>query len=255
MNKTIIKILAKRSNMKTIILLLVGVSLTIHNIKAQHDNDSFGSVYRLKSISEGEVTKYYIVKGFAMASHSLRQIHIPTRIDGIPVMGVEAEAFKDDYTITAVYIEDGVRNIGNGAFDGCTAINSVRLPSTLETIGNYAFRHCSSLAGTVELPTSVSGWGGSSFLGCSSLEKVIVPPNYHTIPANVFKTCISLKEVYIVDGAGGGKPNGSRIIKLGNTGAFEDCHPNLRIYVPRYLVDQYRSDSDWKFYQSKIYGF
>ena len=45
----------------------------------------------------------------------------------------------------SVNVPDGVYAIGDGAFEGNTAVKTVNLPSTVYTVGNRAFYHCSSL--------------------------------------------------------------------------------------------------------------
>ena len=44
-----------------------------------------------------------------------------------------------------VTVPDGVREIGRGAFHGCTALTSVRLPEGLSLIREHAFRGCTEL--------------------------------------------------------------------------------------------------------------
>lgn len=57
--------------------------------------------------------------------------------------------------IRAVVIGDGVRDVGNYAFWGCTALTSVTLPDILSQIEHDAFRDCTSL-GSLTIPENVS---------------------------------------------------------------------------------------------------
>ena len=48
-------------------------------------------------------------------------------------------------SIQSVIVEDGVKNIGDYAFNDCTALTSITLPDSIIRIGNQAFGMCSSL--------------------------------------------------------------------------------------------------------------
>ncbi|MDR2385230.1 MAG: leucine-rich repeat domain-containing protein [Tannerella sp.] len=62
--------------------------------------------------------------------------------------------------ITAVVINNGVRNIGTYAFYGCSNLTSVAIPGSVANIGGSAFQGCSSLM-SVAIPFSVTSirWG------------------------------------------------------------------------------------------------
>src|SRR5699024_8193471 len=76
-------------------------------------------------------------------------------------------------------------------FDGCTALSSVKLPSTLEAIGNYAFRNCTSLA-ALTLPDGLKTIGRESFGGCSSLANVALPSSVTDIESGAFNNTPAL---------------------------------------------------------------
>ena len=59
-----------------------------------------------------------------------------------------------------------VTSIGENAFNYCTKLTTITLPSTLETIGNYAFYFCSSLT-SFSVPGSVTTIGSQVFDYCS----------------------------------------------------------------------------------------
>ena len=50
-----------------------------------------------------------------------------------------------DKSATAYVIPDFVNGIGEGAFDGCTALKSVTIPSSVTSIGASAFAECTAL--------------------------------------------------------------------------------------------------------------
>ena len=52
------------------------------------------------------------------------------------------------------------------AFDSCSKLLNITIPSTIITIGVYAFYNCSSLE-SISIPDSVTSIGNYAFYGCS----------------------------------------------------------------------------------------
>ena len=80
--------------------------------------------------------------------------------------------------ITGVAFPSSVTTIGNGAFYGCTGINTtITLPNTVTALGTEAFRNCSSLPELVYnmVTNSVSCTTTTApFMGCTSLATVTI---------------------------------------------------------------------------------
>ena len=100
------------------------------------------------------------------------------------------------YVINSLVVEPGVTSIGDCAFDECTTLKSVSLPTTLERIGDFAFCSCTSLT-TVRLPNSISIIEYSVFSSCYSLESVNLPDSLTVIDFNLFLDCRSLTNICI----------------------------------------------------------
>lgn len=71
---------------------------------------------------------------------------------------------------------------------------NVKLPRELLIIQENAFGGCSSLNGTLTLPSSVTTIGQSAFLGCTSLEKVELSSALEVIRGYAFEGCSSLQQ-------------------------------------------------------------
>lgn len=72
-------------------------------------------------------------------------ISIPENIDGQPVTGISAGAFRDNASIVELFIPDNCKVIDEEAFAGCTSLRDVYLGSGLTNINARAFADCTAL--------------------------------------------------------------------------------------------------------------
>ena len=82
------------------------------------------------------------------------------------------------YNYYGCYTLDDV--IGNQAFDGCSSLTSLTLPSSVTSIGSSAFSGCSGLT-SLTLPSSVTSIEWSAFSGCSGLTSLTLPSSVTSI--------------------------------------------------------------------------
>ncbi|MCL2086426.1 MAG: leucine-rich repeat protein [Oscillospiraceae bacterium] len=64
--------------------------------------------------------------------------------------------------VRAVTIQDGVTNIGNETFSGCTGLTEIIIPDSVTSIGNMAFYNCTELM-SVTLGNAVESIGRGAF--------------------------------------------------------------------------------------------
>ncbi|MBQ8514726.1 MAG: leucine-rich repeat protein [Ruminococcus sp.] len=92
----------------------------------------------------------------------------------------------DGYTISS---------IAEGAFAGCTDLQSVTLPNngSLTTAGAYTFAECTSLK-HITLPDSLTEIPVGMFAYCTALEEVTFGDSVTSIGDEAFRSCTALKE-------------------------------------------------------------
>lgn len=105
-----------------------------------------------------------------------------------------------------------VRTIGQFAFENCTDLTGVTLPSTLTLVDYKAFIGCSNLMEIV-IPDSVTKIGDYAFFGCESLVSVTFGENVERINMYSFYGCTNLTSVII---------RGKKIVSI-NLYAFYNC--------------------------------
>ena len=95
-----------------------------------------------------------------------------------------------------VKIPDGVTEVGDVAFDGCSRLLRVSIPNSVKKIGHNAFEDCSALT-SVTIPDSVIKIGVNAFKDCVSLTRIIFPQSVTRIDEGAFEGCSSLTSVVI----------------------------------------------------------
>ena len=131
-------------------------------------------------------------------STSMRNmIHAPARWFALSLLLVGADAgcvITPDANGHVDY-PAGEISVGNYAFQGCTALRSITLPSSLTSIGFGAFER-SSLT-SITLPSSVTQIIQDAFRCCTSLTSVTLPSSLTRVEANVFRGCTSLSSIVL----------------------------------------------------------
>ena len=158
--------------------------------------------------------------------------------NGSPIM----EPDEKWAALTEVVIEDGVTEIGNQTFQGCTGLTNVTIPDSVQKIGAWAFYLCGGLK-NVDIPANVE-IGNSSFRQ-SGLEQVTVSGgsvgqyafhrnvslkkidiNCETIGEEAFSGCDYLTDITL----------GENVKTLGDK-AFYTCDALERVEIPSTVTD------------------
>ncbi len=124
---------------------------------------------------------------------------VPTKINGKDVIAIGNEAFKNNDTLSAVYLYSPINSIGNNAFYDCDNLAKVSMPYTVTTIGDYAFYSCDKLNFTT-LPSRLTKIGTYAFGYCKALTEVTIPNSVTQINTGAFFNCSNLASVKLGTG-------------------------------------------------------
>jgi len=89
-------------------------------------------------------------------------------------------------------IPDSVELMAEGAFSGCTDLNSVTIGSGVSRILAQTFRDCTGLTEVV-LPSGLTEIGRQAFQGCTSLLEITIPQDVGSIGDLAFSECDNLR--------------------------------------------------------------
>ena len=126
-----------------------------------------------------------------MKSISVAPEHI---VDGRVTEG----AYAQDESITELIIPEGVTDIGEVAFYGCTNLRKAVFPQSLRYIREEAFGE--TALEEVIVPESTELIAESAFFSCERLRRIEVPGRDTVIETDAFGCCDNIKEAYVAAG-------------------------------------------------------
>ncbi len=135
------------------------------------------------------------------------------------VQSIDEYSFASCNSLKTVEWGNHLENIGNYTFLDA-GLTKAQLTGPLTTIGTYAFNNCTSLK-SVTIPSTVTNIGEGAFYGCSGLENVTFSNEISealTLGASVFKNCSSLKTIKL--------PKNLKASNL-NASTFSRCYAML----------------------------
>ena len=161
--------------------------------------------------------------------------------EGVKVVG--NDAFQGCGFLTNIDLPESLTSIGRNAFWGCDSLTSIIIPNGVTSIGDHAFSKCNSLKSII-IPDSVTSIGNYAFLCCDSLTSINIPDGVTSIGESAFYDCDSLTSINIPDSVTSigyyafsdcdsltsiNIPNG--VTSIGDC-AFENCHSLTSINIP-----------------------
>jgi hypothetical protein len=136
------------------------------------------------------------------------------------ITSLSTTAFQGCTGLTSIAIPSSVISIGNQAFQGCTGLTSFTIPSSVTSIGNNAFFNCTGLT-SITIPSSVTMISDSVFSGCTILTSITIPSSVTSIGQYAFTGCTGLTSITIP----------SSVTSIGIQ-AFKNCTRLTSITIP-----------------------
>ena len=161
--------------------------------------------------------KSYIVIGVKSCKYGV--IVIPNEVDGLKVVRVAENAFKNSDDIDTIILPDTLEEISANAFLG-SSIRRIYIPDSVKVIGEYAFSECKNLESVI-LPNSLESIPENLCAESEGLTEVYIPGSVKEIGENAFVRCKQLKKVTLSEG----------LISIANS-AFSQCVALEEIRVP-----------------------
>ncbi len=152
------------------------INMTIPGSVVSIGAGAFANCPKLASINVAQTNKFYHIEGNCLIEKNSNTLVWGTYNSVIPTDG-------------------SVINIGEYAFEKCTELKNIVLPSTVKNIGEYAFANCTSLI-SIDIPKGVTTIPKHTFENCSGLILVTLPLSVTTIEQYAFDNCHKIATVY-----------------------------------------------------------
>jgi len=173
-------------------------------------------------------------------STKIKQIEMPASIIAI------YSAFSGAALEGTVTVPEGVEILGEYAFEGCSKMERIILPSTLKNlgdplrsvnlaaIGSNAFKDCVSLT-DFTIPGTVTVIRSGTFSGCK-FKHFVIPANIEYIDYGAFGSCNSLTDVTVEN------PVPCKLVY--NAFQYVDLE-NVTLHVPAGSAGAYKNAEEW----------
>ncbi len=152
-------------------------------------------------------------------------LDIPKVYNGINIYHVGDSAFEDCTYLEEIYLPSSIKSIGEYAFSNCINLYEIVIPANVKTVGASAFEKCKSLTDVI-FEGEVKVISSGMFVNCSRLKNVSLPETLKVIEDNAFTKCTSIQSIEI--------PEGTTTIE---DFAFADCGALAEIIIPASVSD------------------
>ena len=139
--------------------------------------------------------QYWIYTGKEEVQDDITHVRVSGDVTVLP-----ARVFSSRERLVAVELNEGLVEVGDAAFNCCSSLEYVRMPTSVKTIGEFAFSECGKLS-HVAIPEEgrLEAIGKYAFYGCVSLTEITLPKPLSSLGDYAFRSCSRLKRVDLAD--------------------------------------------------------
>ena len=207
-------------SLKGLVLLVVIAILATSNTYAQASYETIGGLSYL-IYSDAKTATLTVTHGKKYSGN----IVVPEKVkasDGVeyPVTAFGDDAFEHCSGLQSITIPSSVTFLGDGCFNDCSGLTTITIPSSVTSLGNCCFMDCSGLT-SITIPSSVTYLGDGCFEYCSGLTSITIPSSVTSLGGWCFFGCSGLTSVTIP----------SSVTSLGEL-CFHNCSDLTSITIP-----------------------
>ena len=152
-------------------------------------------------------------------------IVVPEKVkasDGIeyPVTAFGDYAFNECTNLTNITIPSSVTTLGVYCFGYCSSLKNITIPNSVTSINSKCFSFCDNIKSII-LPESLVYLADACFGYCTKLEKIVLPNTIKELKDDLFVGCENLVEVSLP----------SSILQI-DSGCFSECSSLISITIP-----------------------
>ena len=163
-----------------------------------------------------------IIYGYKGNSENLE---IPSKLQGGTVVAIGSEAFDNCSNLRTVKLPSTVKSIGDNSFSNCFNLKSITLSNSLENIGYGAFANCENLS-EIDIPNTVTDIDRWAFSNCNKLNSITIPDSVTYLGSDTFNGCTNLKSVAI----------SQNLLSIENE-TFYNCTSLKSVIIPRNIKE------------------
>lgn len=161
----------------------------------------------------------------AFANSAFTQVTIPSTVT---TLGARA-FYSSDKLVSVDFAKNAkLESIGEFAFNWCTALESVTLPTSLKKLESGCFSYCFALTG-IQIPNGVKELGDCVFSG-SRLAQIVLPDSIEKMGSATFRNCVFVDEAGNITGLE--SVTMPKNLKELGTCTFEKCEALKKVTFP-----------------------
>ena len=173
------------------------------------------------------------------------ELIIPETLNGLTVIGISNNAFKDCTELTKVVIPDTVTTVEFSAFQGCTSLETIVMSDNVTSLGSNVFTNTAyynneenwensilylnnylisvkkDISGEVIIKDGSTLMVDSAFSGRTNITKVTIPGSLSIVSKEAFYNCSGITEVVLLEG-----------VKELGTRSFWNCPKLVKMTIP-----------------------